>query len=70
MNRQPVSSSSVCSVGYDPETQVLEIEFTKNHRVYQYHGVPQDVYESLMAAESVGSYLHWNIKGTYPHNEV
>ena len=64
MERIPVSSSNVQSVGYDPDSSTLEVEL-KNGSVYQYAGVPATEYEGLMAAASKGTYLHAHIKNTY-----
>ncbi|HID53085.1 MAG TPA: KTSC domain-containing protein [Anaerolineae bacterium] len=61
MKRTPVSSSSLASVGYDSESQVLEIEFNTG-RVYQYFDVPQSEYDGLMAADSHGSYFYHNVR--------
>lgn len=47
MKRQSVSSSNLRSVGYDPETKTLEVEF-QNGSVYQYFNVPPQVYKGLM----------------------
>ena len=49
MERQYVSSSNIASIGYDPDNQVLEIEFLSG-AVYQYYDVPQSVYDGLMAS--------------------
>lgn len=56
MERQYVSSSNIASIGYDPDNQVLEIEFLSG-AVYQYYDVPQSVYDGLMAADSHGKFL-------------
>ena len=70
MNREPVQSSNLASVGYDISTNVLEIEFL-NGGVYQYYGVPAQVHEGLMNAGSKGSYFHHNIKtGGYTFSKV
>jgi len=61
MERVPVQSSSLASVGYDPATSTLEVEFL-NGSVYQYSGVPDHVHEGLMNAASKGSYLDQNVK--------
>ena len=61
MNRTPVSSSNLASVGYDASQQILEIEFLTGS-VYQYFNVPQAIYEGLMAADSHGRYFDANIK--------
>ena len=63
MKRAPVQSSNIASVGYDPATSTLEIEFHSGG-VYQYLGVSREVYEGLMKAASKGSYFHHNIKMT------
>ena len=64
INRIPVSSSDLRSVGYNPESQTLEIEF-RSGGVYRYSGVPESVYRSLMAASSHGKYFHEHIKDNY-----
>lgn len=69
MRRRPVSSSNLRSVGYDPETRVLEVEF-HHGGVYQYFGVPASVYSSLMSVGSHGSYLHSHVKGVYPYTRI
>ena len=61
MNRAPVSSSNLASVGYDAPQQILEIGF-RDGSVYQYFGVPQGVYAGLMAAGSHGQYLDALVK--------
>lgn len=61
MNRTPVVSSNISSVGYDPQTSTLEIEFL-NRAVYRYHNVPQSEYHGLMRAPSLGHYFDVNIK--------
>ena len=69
MNRQAVSSSNIASIGYDANSQTLEIEFL-NGGVYQYFDVPQYVYEDLMNAGSHGQYLARNIKGVYRYSKI
>lgn len=70
MHRQPVVSSNLDSVGYDPGSSTLEVEF-KNGSIYQYHGVPQSLYSGLMAASSQGTYLNQHVKkGGYSYTRV
>jgi hypothetical protein len=45
MQRTPVQSSNIASVGFDDG--VMEVEFT-NGRVYRYVGVPSDIYQRVM----------------------
>lgn len=69
MNRQAVSSSNIAAIGYDVNSQTLEIEFL-NGGVYQYFDVPKHVYDDLMGAGSHGQYLAQNIKGIYRFSKV
>jgi hypothetical protein len=69
MNRQIVSSSNLLSVGYDPASQTLEVEF-KNGSVYQYYNVGQSTRDELMAAPSKGQFLAYQIKPFFPYSRV
>lgn len=64
IERAPVKSSQVKSIGYHPGTGLLEVEF-HNGGVYRYEGVPADVHQKLIEAESVGRALGQHVKGTY-----
>lgn len=69
MERTEVSSSAVRSIGYNAETQVLEVEYLGGG-VYQYTNVPASEYEALMSSSSVGKYLQNNIKSAYSARKV
>ncbi|MEK7393021.1 MAG: KTSC domain-containing protein [Fibrobacterota bacterium] len=69
MQRTPVSSSNLSSVGYDPGTQTLEVAF-HHGGIYQYYGVPESIYRGLISAASKGSFLDSRIKGAYRYNKV
>lgn len=62
MERTAVKSSNVAEVGYDGD--VLEVTFRNGSR-YRYSGVPREVHDELVSAESVGRYLNQNVKGQY-----
>lgn len=61
MDRYPVSSSNIVSVGYDDAGSVLEVEF-KRGRVYQYMDVSRGHFDGVMSAGSPGGYFNDNIK--------
>ena len=69
MHRQPVTSSNITSIGYDPGEQTLEVEF-KTGQVYQYYRVLPAVYQGLMSASSHGSFFSENVKGVYEYHRV
>jgi hypothetical protein len=69
MEMTPVSSTNLASVGYDPTTHVLCIEF-RNGGVYEYYNVPESEYQGLMSASSKGAYHHQHIKGRYSYSRI
>jgi uncharacterized protein len=69
MDREYVPSSNVRSIGYDPVSLTLEVEF-QNSFVYQYYNVPSNVYDALMAAGSKGQFINSQIKNMYAFSRV
>ena len=69
MDRQPVSSSNLKSVGYDESSKILEIEFHSGG-VYHYYSVPSSVYQDLMIAPSHGKYFLAHIKDVYRYERI
>lgn len=61
MERIPVQSGNLASVGYDPGTMTLEVEFLSGS-VYQYFGVSESVYAGLLNAPSKGRYFDQFVK--------
>jgi KTSC domain len=66
MNRIRVASSNLYSIGYDPLSLTLEIQF-RSGDVYRYFRVPVGVHERLMSASSKGSYFAQVIRDTYSY---
>jgi len=71
MTRQPVKSSQLAAIGYDPISQTLEVEFTPTKKqtaadqpgsIYQYTGVAPGDAARLTEAESIGSHFIKHIK--------
>ncbi|MFD0278014.1 KTSC domain-containing protein [Kitasatospora sp. NPDC127111] len=69
MNRTPVDSSALRSVGYDAALLLLELEFVHGG-VYVYDAVPGRVHRELMAAESHGRYFVREIRGRYAYRRL
>jgi hypothetical protein len=67
MDMTPVVSSNVAAVGYADTT--LTVRFNSG-AVYEYLGVPSEVHEKLMAADSVGQYLNKFVKPVFTCNKV
>ena len=69
MKREPVRSSAIYAVGFDPQSRTLEVEFT-NGRVYRYVDVPEFLYRGFMVAQSKGTYFNTRIDDHFRHEEV
>ena len=65
IERHPVTSSSLQSVGYDERTQEMSVEF-KSGRVYTYKGVPAHTYRNMLRAPSIGRFHANQVKDVYP----
>jgi hypothetical protein len=69
IERTPVDSTNLASVGYDAAARVLEIEFHSGG-VYRYREVPRAVFDALLAAESKGRYFLEHIRGKFAFDRV
>lgn len=63
-----VTSSDVDSVGYDASTKTMRVRFKKGGS-YDYSDVSQEMFDGVMGAESVGRYLHREIKPNCPFSK-
>lgn len=69
MEMRSVESSNLDQVGYDPENDEMIIEFKGGAR-YSYHGIPPEVHDALVNADSVGKYFNENIKKVYTGTRI
>ena len=67
-------SSNIASRGYEEDTKTLEVGFINRkggaESVYQYFGVPQEVWIDWLQAPSSGQFFAAKIKGAYPSQKV
>ncbi len=69
MQRQPVESSNIASIGYDETIETLEVEF--NHGgIYQYQNVGQNIYEAFMDAPSKGEFFNAYVRDVFPYSRM
>lgn len=59
-----VYSSHIDSIGYDPDTKILYVEYS-NGTSGAYGGVPEDVARDVVYAPSIGSAIHSLVRGRY-----
>lgn len=70
MDRQPVNSSMITSMGYDSANGVLEIEFKSDGAVWQYFDFPEYMWNEILIEASLGKYWHANIKNMFREARV
>jgi hypothetical protein len=69
MDRQPVDSTLIRSIGYDLIASILEVELLESGRIYRYFDVPYSIVEELMTAESKGACFNEQIRDMYAFEE-
>jgi hypothetical protein len=69
MEHTVVESSLVHSVGYDPQTAMLEVQL-QDGDIYRYYDVEPETYEEFLEAPSKGRYFNDHIRDAYLYREV
>jgi len=69
MQRMSVNSSNIRSIGYDPQSVTLEVEFTSGD-IYQYFNVPEHLFQQFLHASSHGQFLNDNIRYNYRYQKA
>ena len=70
MNRDPVDSSMIASIGYDQSSGTVEVEFRSSGQVWQYYDVPEPTYNDVRAAGSLGIAFNAMIKSHFREARV
>jgi hypothetical protein len=65
-----VQSSALERVSYDEEAHMLYATFRETHRTYVYEDVPQEIYDGLIFADSLGRYFNAFIRDHFSHREI
>lgn len=69
VEREPVVSNVLRSVGHDRASSTLEVEFTDGD-VYRYFAVPTSVHQRLMDAASKGGFFTAYVRDVYPYEQI
>lgn len=65
------NSSQIAKIGYEKESQTLYVVFKSNQmEAYCYANVPNETFEELKEAESVGKYFSANIKSKFDWTKI
>ena len=65
-----LQSDAIEAVTYDETSHILRTKFRGNGRVVVHENVPQEVYDSLIFADSISAFFRDHIEGTYPAHEA
>lgn len=62
-----VNSSNIESLGHDGSDTWIRF---KSGGLYRYSGVPENVHQDFVAADSKGSFFRQHLAGKYKHSKV
>jgi KTSC domain len=65
-----VQSSALEQVSYDETAHTLCATFRDSRRTYIYRDVPLELYDGMIAADSLGGYFNAHIRDHFPFREV
>lgn len=66
----PVKSSHLHSIGYNPVSQTLDIQFLSGGKTYRYSSVPPQIHSTLLSSPSKGKFFHKHIKDRFAHTSL
>jgi hypothetical protein len=72
VKRRPVTSSNIASMGWEegPGGEgVMEVEYKSGH-VYEYHDVPESVYQAALGASSVGKFVASQVQEKFEETRI
>jgi hypothetical protein len=67
IDREPVESSNLKSIGYSAARNTLAVEF-RNGTIVHYSGVGMELATAFYCAESKGSFFAKQVRGKFPAN--
>jgi KTSC domain-containing protein len=69
VNRVPVKSSNIKSIGHDPAEGLLHVEFSSGD-IYEYSGVSPAEHAALISSGSIGTHFHAHLRGKKPGRKI
>ena len=65
-----VQSDALEQLSYDEAAHTLYATFRQTGRTYIYEEVPQEVYDGLLFADSLGAYFNSHIRDHFAYREI
>lgn len=70
LNRIPIDSSMIEAAAYDKDSKALYLQYVNTGKVFAYEEVPENIFQELLHADSVGRFVRSEIKGLYSGYQV
>ena len=70
MQRCKFGGAAIASAGYDAQRTVLEIEFTVDGQVWQYLGVPEELWYRFKSVPRPELFFRAYIQGSYAESRI
>lgn len=70
MTRCKLSALTIASAGYNAQQAVLEVEYSYDGQIWQYIGVPEELWYRLRREPIPDSFFHNHIKGHFEEKRV
>ena len=70
MKRRRWASQTIISAGYDAQTERLEIEFASDGQIWQFTGVPEDLWYQFRNHHLPEYFFRTFIVGYYPETRI
>ena len=70
MIRCNFAAATIASAGYDAQYAVLEVEFAQDGQIWQYLGVPEDIWYRFKREAGPDTFFHSYIKGCYMEKRI
>jgi len=64
-----LQSHAIEAIAYDENARVLMARFRDSGKTVIYEDVPQEIYDGLIFAQSIGSYFQDHIEGHFPERK-
>jgi hypothetical protein len=65
-----LQSTALRSVSYDEASRALRATFRESGRTYVYQGVPPELYDALLFADSIGAFFNAHIRDRFAYREA
>ena len=70
MFRCTFAAQTIAAAGYDAQYEILEVEFVRDGQVWQYMGVPEELWYRFKRENGPDAFFHSHIKGQFNEKRI